>query len=307
MPSERVNKLFQQALDMPKLKLGLVCPENEESLSSAVALANHGIAEPILIGSLEKMAKIAEIIHADLTHYHVIDIPDESAAAEQAIQMASRYEIEALMKGSLHTNTFMSKVVSRSAGLRTDRRITHVMLVDVPAYHKLLVYSDVAFNIYPGLEEKKDIVQNAIDFTISLGVSLPKVALLSCVDEVSNKIPNTQIDAELIKLVQEGKITGGIVDGPLQFDAAISTEVAKMKQSKSRVAGDADVLIFPNLEAGNIAVKEVELFSHATCYGIAVGVAVPIIVLSRAATVESRVGSCMLARFYSMHCKNIKR
>jgi len=303
MTSERMQVLYKKASSGPKLRLGLVCPASDEVLEAAVLVDQKDIFEPVLIGDADAIKSLSDKMQIDLSAYQCVDVKGEEAAILKAVEMVNAGEIHALMKGSCHTNTFMSKIVSREAGLRTDRRMTHVMLVDAPAYKKLLVYSDVAFNIYPDLKVKTDIVKNAIDFTRSLGVEKPKVALLSCVDAPSDKLPSSEDDAKILEMIDAGEIQDAFVAGPIQFDAAISEEVAKIKKSTSPVAGDADVLIFPNLESGNIAVKEVELLGGANCYGIAVGVKVPLIVTSRAATTESRLGSCVLAKFYAEYLK----
>lgn len=294
---EKMKALFARAPEGIQFSMGIVCPEDAETLKGALVAAEQKVITPVFIGRIDKINEVAAKLGSDISTYQCIDANSEEEAATKAVEMAKEGLLNALMKGNLHTETFMAKIVSRDGGLRTDRRMTHGMLVDVPSYHKLLICSDVAFNIKPSLKEKKDIVQNAINFAMTLGIKLPKVALLSSVDVPSEKVPSSLDCADLCKMAERGEITGGLLAGPLQFDAAISTEVARTKKLSTSVAGDPDILIFPDLDSGNIAVKVLEHCANATCYGVALGAKVPVIVLSRAATAESRVGSCLLSKF----------
>jgi len=297
----KMQTLLAKAPTDIRFKMGIVCPEDGETLRAPILAAKQGIIEPILIGSLLKIKKAAESISEDISMFECIHVNSDEEAAMRAVSLTKEGYLNALMKGSLHTDIFMSKVVSREGGLRTERRMTHGMLADIPGYHKLIVFSDVAFNIEPTLKDKKDIVQNAIDFAISLGVPQPKVALLSSVDTPSDKVRSSTDSDELCKMAMRGEIQGGILSGPIQFDAAYSLEAAKVKKIDSPVAGDADIMIFPNLDSGNIAAKALELCGQTTCYGIALGVKVPVVVTSRASSAEARVGSCILAKFYAKY------
>ena len=301
---EKMKALFARAPEGIQFNMGIVCPEDVETLKAALVAAEQKVITPVFIGRPDKINETAKKLGEDISAYQCVTVNSEEEAATKAVEMAKEGLLNALMKGNLHTETFMAKIVSREGGLRTDRRMTHGMLVDVPSYHKLLICSDVAFNIKPSLKEKKDIVQNAINFAITLGIKLPKVALLSSVDVPSEKVSSSLDCAELGKMASRGEIQGGILAGPLQFDAAISTEAAAAKKLSSSVAGDPDVLIFPDLDSGNIAVKVFEHCANATCYGVALGAKVPVIVVSRASTAESRVGSCVLAKFIAHYEQN---
>lgn len=301
MIGQKMRALLERAPSDVQFKMGVVCPEDGETLRAPIIAARQQVLTPVLIGSLAKMKLAAESIGVDISAYECIDIPSEEEAATHAVKLAKTGYVNALMKGSLHTDIYMSKIVNREGGLRTDRRMTHAMVTDIPNYHKLIVFSDVALNIEPRVKEKRDIIQSAINFTISLGVSVPKVALLSSVDTPSERVPSSMDCAELCQMAERGEITGGILAGPIQFDAAISLEAAKAKKLSTPVAGDPDVMIVPNLDAGNIVVKALELCASSLCYGIVLGAKVPIVLVSRAANAESRVGSCILAKFYAKY------
>ncbi|NCT41568.1 MAG: bifunctional enoyl-CoA hydratase/phosphate acetyltransferase [Alphaproteobacteria bacterium] len=291
--------LMDKASGLKPLRVAVVHPVDIYSLVGAVEAAKAGIIEPVLIGPEDKIRKVAQDAHIDLDHYEIISTLHSHAAAEMATQMARRGDVEALMKGKLHTDELMEAVVDKDKGLRTGRRMSHVFILDVPRYHKPLFLSDSAINIKPGLMDKKDIVQNAIDLFAALGLGTPKVAILSAVEMVNEKIPSTIDAAALCKMAHRGEIKGGIVDGPLAFDNAISKQAAEIKGIVSDVAGDADILIAPDIESGNMLYKELRYFSGAQGAGIVLGAKVPIILTSRAGDAESRVISSALALLYA--------
>jgi phosphotransacetylase len=246
------------------------------------------------VGSEDLIRNLAKSLELDLEVIRIIDIPDSRSAAVRAVELARKGEVQMLMKGSLHTDELMSAVVSRDAGMRTGRRISHVFALDVPAYHKTLFVTDAAINIQPDLDTKIDILQNAIDMMLKLEVVNPKVAILSAVESVNPAIPSTLDAAALCKMVDRGQITGAIVDGPLAFDNAISSDAAKIKKIKSPVAGDVDLMMVPNLEAGNILFKELQYLAGALAAGVVVGAKVPIVLTSRADGELARMASCAL-------------
>jgi phosphate acetyltransferase len=231
----------------------------------------------------------------DLAELQIIDVPDSHTAARKAVELIREGRSEILMKGSLHTDDLMAAVVARDVGLRAGRRISHVFIMDVPTYHKVLIVTDGAINIAPTLEDKVDICQNAIDLAISLGLDMPKVAILAAVETVTSKMPATIAAAALCKMAERGQISGGILDGPLAFDNAISAEAAKIKGIHSSVAGDPDILLAPDLEAGNILAKQLSFLANADSAGMVLGARVPIILTSRADSVRSRIASCAVA------------
>lgn len=291
--------LMDKAAGLKPLTVAVVHPVDIYSLSGAVEAAKAGIIEPILIGPEDKIRKTAEDAHIDLDSYTIIPTLHSHAAAAKAVEMALAGEVEALMKGKLHTDELMEAVLDKEKGLRTGRRMSHVFVLDVPSYPKPLFLTDAAINIQPHLMEKKDIVQNAIDLFTTLGLGTPKVAILSAVETVTEKIPSTLDATALCKMAERGQITGGIVDGPLAFDNAISHEAAQIKGIVSDVAGDADILVAPDIESGNMLYKQLRYFSGAQGAGIVLGAKVPIILTSRAGDAESRVVSSALALLYA--------
>jgi len=253
------------------------------------------LIQPILVGPAAKIGAVAKECGLSIDGVRIVDVPHSHAAAIRAVELVRAGEAEVLMKGSLHTDELMSAVVSKELGLRTGRRISHVFLMDVPTYPKVLIITDGAINIAPTLEDKVDIVQNAIDLARSLDVALPKVAILSAVETVTSKIPSTIDAAALCKMAERGQITGGLLDGPLAFDNAISREAAKTKGIRSEVAGDPDILLAPDLEAGNGLAKQLSFLANADSAGLVLGARVPIILTSRADSVRSRTASCGVA------------
>ncbi len=270
-------------------------PCEESALTAAVEAAQKKLIIPILVGPAAKIAATAKAAGLDLGKLEIIDVPHSHAAAERAVELIREGRGEVLMKGSLHTDELMAAIVSREKGLRTERRISHVFLMDVPTYHKVLLITDAAINIAPTLEDKMDICQNAIDLATALAVPKPKVAILAAVETVTSKMPATVDAAALCKMAQRGQITGCILDGPLAFDNAISKEAAKMKGIESEVSGDPDILLVPDLEAGNILAKQLSFLANADSAGLVVGARVPVILTSRADTVRSRIASCAVA------------
>jgi len=265
------------------------------ALSAAVEAANKGLIIPMLVGPRDKIESTAKTAGIDLSNFQIIDVPHSHAAAAKAVELLREAQAEVLMKGSLHTDELMAAVVARDKGLRTERRISHVFVMDVPTYHKVLIVTDGAINIAPTLEDKADICQNAIDLAISLGRERPKVAILAAVETVTSKMPATIDAAALCKMAERGQITGGILDGPLAFDNAISKQAAETKGIHSEVAGDPDILLAPDLEAGNILAKQLTFLANADSAGLVLGARVPIILTSRADSVRSRIASCAVA------------
>lgn len=250
---------------------------------------------PFLVGPAASIAQTAKSAGINLGKLEIVDVPHSHAAAAKSVELIREGKAEILMKGSLHTDELMGAVVSREGGLRTGRRISHVFIMDIPTYHKPLIVTDGAINIAPVLEDKVDICQNAIDLLICLGLERPKIAILAAVETVTSKMPATIDAAALCKMAERGQIKGALLDGPLAFDNAISKEAAQTKGIKSPVAGDPDVLLAPDLEAGNILAKQLSFLANADSAGMVLGARVPIILTSRADSVRSRIASCGVA------------
>jgi phosphotransacetylase len=278
-------------------------PCEESALSGAVEAANLGIIVPILVGPSDKIAATAKSAGINLSGFQIVDTPHSNASAAKAVELVRSGQAELLMKGSLHTDELMAAVVSREGGLRTGRRISHVFLMDIPTYHKVLIVTDGAINISPTLEDKADICQNAVDLAISLGLTKPKVAILAAVETVTSKMPATIDAAALCKMAERKQITGAILEGPLAFDNAISKEAAITKGIHSEVAGDPDILLAPDLEAGNILAKQLSFLAKADSAGLVLGARVPIILTSRADSVRSRIASCAAAMLGAHACR----
>ena len=271
-------------------------PCEATALAGAVEAAQKNLIAPLLVGPATKIAQTAEEAQIDLGNLPIVDVPHSHAAAFKAVELIKQGKAEILMKGSLHTDELMSAVVSREGGLRTGRRISHVFVMDVPTYHKVLIVTDGAINIAPTLEDKVDICQNAIDLAISLGLERPLVAILAAVETVTSKMPATIDAAALCKMAERGQIKGAILDGPLAFDNAINTQAAETKGIKSVVAGNPDILLAPDLEAGNILAKQLSFLASADSAGMVLGAKVPVILTSRADSVRSRIASCAVAK-----------
>jgi phosphotransacetylase len=293
-PYRHYRDLISRANSRQAVKTAIVWPCDELSLGGAIQASKEGLIVPVLVGSESTIRNIAETMQLDLGSIQIVDIDDRHPAAVRAVEMARRSEVQMLMKGSLQTDELMSAVVSREGGMCTGRRISHVFALDVPSYHKTLFVTDAAMNFQPDLETKIDILQNAIDMMLTLEVVNPKVAILSAVESVNPAIPSTLDAAALCKMVDRGQITGAIVDGPLAFDNAISSDAARIKNIKSPVAGDPDLLMVPNMEAGNILFKELQYLAGALAAGVVVGAKVPVVLTGRADGELARTASCAL-------------
>src|SRR5512143_3938463 len=284
-------RLLRRCEGIPPVTCAIVHPCNHDSLLRPIEAAQRRLIVPVLVAPKAKIRAVAEAAGVDLSPYRLVATEHSHAAAAQAVALARAGEVEALMKGSLHTDELMGAVVSSTQGLRTARRISHAFIMDVPVYPRPLVVTDAAINIFPTLDDKVDIVQNAIDLAHLLGISEPKVAILSAVETVNSKIPSTLEAAALCKMAERGQITGAILDGPLAFDNAISEVAARTKKIVSPVAGQADILLVPDLEAGNMVAKQLQYFAGADAAGIVLGTRVPIVLTSRADSVRTRLAS----------------
>jgi len=296
---EKYERLIARAQEAPSATTIVVHPCDETSLRGAVEAAEAGIIVPVLVGPKAKIEKVAREAGLDISRYTLVDAPHSEAAAAQAVALIREGKGELLMKGSLHTDELMRAVTSGTTGLRTARRISHVFIMDVPTYPDPLFITDAAINIFPDLKVKRDIVQNAIDLFVGLGLGVPRVAILSAVETVTPDIPSTIEAAALCKMAERGQITGGVLDGPLAFDNAIDTEAARIKGIKSEVAGRAQILVVPDLEAGNMLAKNLSFLANADAAGIVLGARVPIILTSRADSVRTRMASCAIASLYA--------
>ena len=295
MSHEKYQRLLEVAKALQPVATAVAHPCDESSLSGAVDAAKLGLIKPILVGPKAKIEAVAKQFKLDISGYEIVDAPHSHAAAAAAVELVRAGKAEALMKGSLHTDELMAEVVKKDTGLRTARRISHCFVIDVPLHPEALIISDAAVNIAPTLEEKVDIVQNAIDLARALRAPEVRVAILSAMETVNPKVPSTIEAAALCKMADRGQITGGILDGPLALDNAISPEAAEIKKIVSPVAGRANVLIVPDLEAGNMLAKSLSFLAKADCAGIVLGAKVPIILTSRADSVIARLASCAVA------------
>ena len=292
----KYEKLLERCKSLEAIPTAVAHPCEASALSGAVEAAQAGLIAPILVGPASKIEETAKNAKINLGKLEIADVPHSVAAAQKAVSLVREGRAEVLMKGSLHTDELLSAVVSRDVGLRTGRRISHVFVMDVPTYHKVLIVTDAAINIAPTLEDKVDICQNAIDLAISLGREKPKVAILAAVETVNSKMQATLDAAALCKMAERGQIKGGIIDGPLAFDNAISKQAADTKGIRSEVAGDPDILLTPDLEAGNILAKQLTFLANADSAGLVLGARVPVILTSRADSVRSRIASCAVAK-----------
>jgi phosphotransacetylase len=291
----KYEQLLAKCRNLEPVPTAVAHPCEATALAGAIEAGEKNLIAPILVGPAAKIDEIARKNGIDLGRSEVVDVPHSHAAAARAVELVRQGRAELLMKGSLHTDELLGAVVAKETGLRTGRRISHVFIMDVPTYHKVLVVTDAAINIAPTLEDKIDICQNAIDLARSLGVSAPKVAILAAVETVTSKMPATTDAACLCKMAERGQITGGVLDGPLAFDNAISAEAARVKGIRSEVAGDPDILLTPDLESGNILAKQLSYLANADSAGLVLGARVPIILTSRADSVRSRIASCAVA------------
>jgi phosphate acetyltransferase len=296
VPAAQYARLIAATTDLTPVRTAVVHPCDELSLTGALDAAERGIIVPILVGPKARIVAVAKAAGCSLTGIEVVDTPHSHAAAAMAVALARAGKVEALMKGALHTDELMEAVVDATLGLRTERRMSHIYVLDVPTYPKPLLITDAAINVAPDLREKRDIVQNAIDLARALGTELPKVAILSAVETVTPRMTSTLDAAALCKMADRGQITGGLLDGPLAFDNAISAASAAAKGIVSQVAGDADILVAPDLESANMMAKQLIYLAGADAAGLVMGAAVPIILTSRADSGWARLASCALAR-----------
>jgi phosphate acetyltransferase len=298
-PQSKYDRLIAKAKKVSAATTIVVYPCDETSLRGPIEAAEAGIIVPIFVGPAAKIAAVARGLRLNIDRVEIVDVADSEAAAAKAVELIHESKGELLMKGSLHTDEFMRAVTASKTGLRTARRISHVFIMDVPSYGDTLFITDAAINIFPDLDAKRDIIQNAIDLFTQTGLGTPRVAILSAVETVTSKIPSTIEAAALCKMAERGQITGGILDGPLAFDNAIDPEAARIKGIKSEVAGRAQILLVPDLEAGNMLAKNLAFMAKADSAGIVLGARVPIILTSRADSVRSRMASCAVAVLYA--------
>jgi len=294
-PHSKYEKLISLAKEVPPATIVVVHPCDESSLRGACEAAELDIVKPILVGPVDKITAVAKQHGIDVARCELVDVPHSDEAAAKGVELIRQGKGELLMKGSLHTDELMRAVTNGTTGLRTARRITHVFIMDVPTHLDTLFITDAAINIFPDLDAKRDIVQNAVDLYRQIGLGTPRVGILSAVETVTPKIPSTIDAAALCKMADRGQITGGVLDGPLAFDNAISPQAAEIKGIKSPVAGRAQILVVPDLEAGNMLAKNLTFLSNADAAGIVLGARVPIILTSRADSVRSRMASCGVA------------
>ena len=289
------HQFIERCKTLPAITTAVVWPLSDVAMRGAVEAAAAGLIEPVLIGPGVQMKSLAQKIGVDIGNFPIVEAETESQAAAAAVAICRAGNAQALMKGSLHTDELLKPAMQRDTGLRTARRVSHVFIMDTPAYARTLLITDAAINITPDLEAKVDIVQNAIDLAHALGIPEPKVALLSAVETVNPKISSTLDAAALCKMADRGQITGGILDGPLAFDTAVSQKAASIKKLVSPVCGRADILVVPDLESGNMLAKQLEYLGGAQLAGVVLGARVPTILTSRADSAETRLTSCAVA------------
>jgi phosphate acetyltransferase len=300
VPHAKYERLIAAAKEVPAAPTIVVHPCDETSLRGCVDAAKAGIIAPILVGPAARIRMAGRNHKIDVEQFEIVDTENiESASAAKAVELIHQGKGEMLMKGSLHTDELMRAVTSSAKGLRTARRISHVFIMDVPTHPDTLFITDAAINIAPDLDTKRDIIQNAIDLFTQIGLGTPRVGILSAVETVTSKIPSTIEAAALCKMADRGQITGGVLDGPLAFDNAIDPQAAKIKGIKSEVAGRAQILLVPDLEAGNMLAKNLVFLSKADAAGIVLGARVPIVLTSRADSVRTRMASCAVALLYA--------
>ena len=299
VPHAKYEKLIARAREIQPSSTVVVHPCDETSLRGPVEAAEAGIISPIFVGPASKIAAVAREHNLNIGKYELVDVSHSEEAAAKGVELIRAGKGELLMKGSLHTDELMRAITSSSTGLRTARRISHVFIMDVPSHPDTLIVTDAAINIAPDLDVKRDIVQNAIDLFVQIAAGAPRVAILSAVETVTSKIPSTIEAAALCKMADRGQITGGVLDGPLAFDNAIDPEAARIKGIKSPVAGHAQILVVPNLEAGNMLAKNLIFLSKADAAGLVLGARVPVILTSRADSVRTRMASCAIASLFA--------
>jgi len=289
------HQFLEPCKNLPAITTAVVWPQSDVALTGAIEAAEEKLIEPTLIGDEPQIKALAAKLRLDVSKYPILQADTERKAAELGVAMCRTGNAQAMMKGSLHTDELMKVAMKSDTGLRTSRRISHVFVMDTPAYARTLLITDAAINIEPELEDKVDIVQNAIELAHALGIPEPKVALLSAIETVNPKIKSTLDAAALCKMADRGQITGGILDGPLAFDTAVSANAAAIKKLESPVTGQADILVVPDLESGNMLAKQLEYLGGAQLAGIVLGAKVPTILTSRADSAETRLTSCAVA------------
>ena len=303
---EKYERLIARTKEVSAITTVVVHPCDQTSLEGAIEAAKAEIIVPILVGPRQKIEAVAAQHDLDISACEIVEAPHSHAAAARGVELLHEARGEILMKGSLHTDELMREVIRGDSGLRTERRISHVFAMDVASYPKPLFITDAAVNIFPDLKVKQDIVQNAIDLARGLGLEEPRVAILSAVETVTPDIPSTIDAAALCKMADRGQITGGMLDGPLALDNAISPEAARVKQIESPVAGQADILVTPDLEAGNMLAKNLTFLAGAYAAGIVLGARVPIVLTSRADSLQTRMASCAVAALYAHALRSTK-
>ena len=293
---DRYEAWLRDARALPAMPVAIVHPCSSDAMQAAIEARDEGLLDPVLVGPEAKIRAAAAQAGVSLAGIRIEPVPHSHAAAARAVELAMKAEVAALMKGSLHSDELLAAVVAPESGLRTERRISHVYAMDVPAYPKPIIVTDAAVNIQPTLWHKRDICQNAVDLLHLLGVAQPLVAVLAAVETVNPAMPTTLDAAALTVMARRGQITGALVDGPLAFDNAISLEAARAKAIDSPVAGQADILLVPDLEAGNMLAKQLIYFAGADAAGLVLGARVPIILTSRADSLRVRLASAALAK-----------
>jgi phosphotransacetylase len=291
----KYEQLLERCAFLEPVPTAVAYPCEQTALAGAIEAGEKGLIIPILVGPAARIRQIARSSALSLDRAQIVDTPDSDSSAAKAVELVREGRADLLMKGSLHSDELLGAVVAKTTGLRTGRRISHAFLMDIPAYHKILVITDAAINIAPALEDKADICQNSIDLAVALGRENPKVAILAAVETVTSKMPATIDAAALCKMADRGQITGGILDGPLAFDNAINKQAAEIKKIRSAVAGDPDIVVAPDLEAGNMLAKQLIYLANAGSAGLVLGARVPIILTSRSDSVRSRIASCAVA------------
>ncbi|MGP1355041.1 bifunctional enoyl-CoA hydratase/phosphate acetyltransferase [Roseicyclus sp.] len=293
------DRLLARAEPLPPMPTVVVCPESPDAVMGAILGRDHTLIDPLFVGARAKIEAAAAEAGADIAGIEIVDIPDHRAAALRSVALVHEGRARAVMKGHLHTDQLLHAILKKEGGLRTNRRLSHVFVMDVPGLDHLLFVTDAAINIAPDLECKVSIVQNAIDLALSLGIETPKVGILSAVETVTPSIPSTLDAAILSKMADRGQITGGLVDGPLAMDNAVDLGAARTKGLTGLVAGRAEILVAPNLEAGNMIAKELTFLAHAAAAGVVMGAQVPVILTSRADDDRARLASCAVAALYA--------
>ncbi|MBV6415490.1 MAG: Phosphate acetyltransferase [Steroidobacteraceae bacterium] len=302
-----VQRLIEHVRGMEPLRMAVVHPCHALSLAGAMDARDAGLIHPVLVAPRARLHSIAADARIDLVGCEIVDVPHSHAAAATAARMAGKREVEALMKGSLHTDEFLAAILDADTGLRTERRLTHCFVMETAAYPRPFIITDAAINISPTLPDKVDIVRNAIDLAHALGVPEPKVAILAAVETVNPRMPSTLDAAALCKMADRDQITGGLLDGPLALDNAVSPDAARVKGIRSAVAGQADVLVVPDLESGNMLAKQLEYLGRADSAGIVMGARVPIVLTSRADSRQSRLASCAIALLLARRYRTASR